>query len=166
MVGRLAQKIEGIFVYGTLKRGGRNHDRYFRGPAAVIEAFTCGRLFDLPAGYPALQLPHSFVLHAGSADHAEDALGFEMATGLLAVACPARPPPAARVFGEWIGGFDIGRVRPELDRLEGFRPGQRSLFYRVLAPVWHQEARAPVPAWVYVQKQPRGTPVLDGRWHE
>lgn len=45
-----------IFVYGTLKKGFRNHDR-FCGNAISIEPVTVnGRLYDTGWGFPAMQL--------------------------------------------------------------------------------------------------------------
>ncbi|OQA87769.1 MAG: Gamma-L-glutamyl-butirosin B gamma-glutamyl cyclotransferase [bacterium ADurb.Bin236] len=46
--------IKHVFVYGTLKRGQRNHDR-FCGDALTIEsAVTTGRLYQTPYGFPAM----------------------------------------------------------------------------------------------------------------
>lgn len=46
--------IKYVFVYGTLKKGQRNHDR-FCGDALTIEpAVTTGRLYHLPYGFPAM----------------------------------------------------------------------------------------------------------------
>lgn len=46
--------IRHIFVYGTLKRGMSNHNR-FCGDALTIEpAVTTGRLYHLPYGFPAM----------------------------------------------------------------------------------------------------------------
>ncbi|HMV70191.1 MAG TPA: gamma-glutamylcyclotransferase [Myxococcota bacterium] len=43
-----------LFVYGTLRSGGSQ--AHLLGPAARAEAWVQGTLWDLPAGYPALQL--------------------------------------------------------------------------------------------------------------
>ena len=46
--------ISRLFVYGTLKQGMSNHDR-FCGDALTIEpAATTGRLYHLPYGFPAM----------------------------------------------------------------------------------------------------------------
>jgi len=46
--------IHHVFVYGTLKKGQRNHDR-FCGDALTIEtAVTTGRLYDTTYGFPAM----------------------------------------------------------------------------------------------------------------
>jgi gamma-glutamylcyclotransferase (GGCT)/AIG2-like uncharacterized protein YtfP len=154
----------GIFVYGTLMRGGRHHARFSAEEPTIVEAFTGGRLFHLPAGYPALAPSPSLILHRSSARPAEDALATREAAVRLAGSPPRTPPPGARVFGEWVTVADPAHVLKELDRLELFRPGRASLFCRVLVPVWLEPPDRPVPAWVYVQESPHGTPLLDGRW--
>lgn len=43
-----------VFVYGTLKPGEVNYPRYCgERVERIVAARTCGRLFDLPLGYPA-----------------------------------------------------------------------------------------------------------------
>ena len=46
-----------LFVYGTLMRGYWNHDRYCRNAVDIRPATTWGRLYALPVGYPALEIP-------------------------------------------------------------------------------------------------------------
>lgn len=44
-----------VFVYGTLKPGECNYDRYCAATAIEVKkAFAYGQLFDLPFGYPAM----------------------------------------------------------------------------------------------------------------
>ncbi|MBW1987856.1 MAG: gamma-glutamylcyclotransferase, partial [Deltaproteobacteria bacterium] len=43
-----------LFVYGTLKRGCWNHERFCRGVLSVEEAVVRGRLYELPSGIPVL----------------------------------------------------------------------------------------------------------------
>jgi gamma-glutamylcyclotransferase (GGCT)/AIG2-like uncharacterized protein YtfP len=44
-----------VFVYGTLKPGEANYDRYCRNQVVAVEAAIArGQLYDLPCGYPAL----------------------------------------------------------------------------------------------------------------
>ena len=46
-----------LFVYGTLKPGGVNYQRYCAGKAVEEkQAIAFGQLFDLPIGYPAMTL--------------------------------------------------------------------------------------------------------------
>lgn len=43
-----------IFVYGTLRRGFQNHDRYCGDALTIEPAVTTGRLYHLPQGFPAM----------------------------------------------------------------------------------------------------------------
>jgi gamma-glutamylcyclotransferase (GGCT)/AIG2-like uncharacterized protein YtfP len=44
-----------VFVYGTLKPGKSNYAVYCQGKViAEIKAYTWGKLYDLPVGYPAM----------------------------------------------------------------------------------------------------------------
>jgi gamma-glutamylcyclotransferase (GGCT)/AIG2-like uncharacterized protein YtfP len=53
--GSTSGKSFGVFVYGTLKPGEENYDRYCKKwVRQAREAAVRGRLFDLPYGYPAL----------------------------------------------------------------------------------------------------------------
>ncbi len=56
-----------LFVYGTLKRGFWNHDRFCRNAIDIRPATTWGRLYLLPASYPALEVPESSILAHGTA---------------------------------------------------------------------------------------------------
>jgi hypothetical protein len=62
-----------VFVYGTLKRGQRNHERFCQGALAVREATVRGQLYDLPFGFPALVVPKEDVQAAGTTDYLFDA---------------------------------------------------------------------------------------------
>ena len=43
-----------VFVYGTLLRGALNHARFCADALTIEPASTVGRLYDLPAGFPAM----------------------------------------------------------------------------------------------------------------
>ena len=43
-----------VFVYGTLRRGFANHDRFCFDVLEVVPAWATGRLYDLPYGFPAM----------------------------------------------------------------------------------------------------------------
>jgi len=45
-----------LFVYGTLKRGEPNFERYVSDALTVVRAEITGRLYHLPQGYPGLVL--------------------------------------------------------------------------------------------------------------
>ena len=50
----MAEEVKHIFVYGTLCRGGANHDRHCADALTIEPAVTTGRLYHLPTGYPAM----------------------------------------------------------------------------------------------------------------
>ncbi len=93
-----------LFVYGTLKRGQSNHERFCRGLISVQEATVRGCLYD----------------------------------------------PEERL--------------PILDDLEGFRPGEKSFYRRVLIPTTLLETGATVPAWAYALRSASGLYLRGGRW--
>ncbi len=143
-----------LLVYGTLKRGFWNHDRFCGNAIDIQPATTWGRLYQLPAGYPALEVPESSILAHGIADPLADAATLPPQD---ANCPPSGDPPSPQGFGgtgwdeihgELITFPDPARDFPPIDRLEGFRVGQESLYQRVLVL-----ARTPemvVPAWLYV----------------
>lgn len=156
-----------VFVYGTLMRGEANHPHFCADALAVKAATTIGRLFHLPAGYPALAAERTAVLARADGDVQVDlALQRDWDARLRTEPAGEWPTPheGNLVHGEWMT-FDDPAVRlPMLDRLEGFRPGRPSLYHRVLVRCWVGTQHAPRAAWTYVQPRPRGTPVHGGRW--
>ena len=85
-----------LFVYRTLKRGFWNHDRFCRNAVQIQPATTFGRLFALPAGYPALVIPEEFILTRGTHDPLADAAVQADVAGKLS----NRPDPP-RPTGDW-----------------------------------------------------------------
>ncbi|MDX2176314.1 MAG: gamma-glutamylcyclotransferase family protein [Candidatus Sumerlaeia bacterium] len=139
-----------LAVYGTLRRGGPNHDRFMRGYRSVEEITLRGRLRWLTATIPILEVPAEDIVAVGSADPLADMrLAERLQRESLGEARPA-------VAGTWdevpaeLFTFDDPETRlPPLDRLEGFRPGVRSLYRRVLLG-------RPWGCWVYVEGDGRG----------
>ncbi|MDR3683392.1 MAG: gamma-glutamylcyclotransferase [Geothrix sp.] len=114
---------DGLFVYGTLREGGSHHAWLRRThPEGLTRAWVAGRLFHLPAGYPAL----------------------------VPEAEPEAPPPGPGwVAGEFVGyedEADLESALADLDPLEGVEEG---LFTREVRPV-HLEGGQRYQAWVYV----------------
>lgn len=52
----------GVFVYGTLKRGERNHP-LVADASRIIPATTRGTLYDLPVGYPCMTVEGDDTVH-------------------------------------------------------------------------------------------------------
>ena len=157
-----------LFVYGTLKRGYGNHDRFCRGALEIREAQVRGRLYDGP-GFPVLEVPAEDVLAGGTTDPLAD-----VATqGRLA--CRMRRTSKAvqaaaggwgTVYGELLTFDDPESWLPAIDRLEGFRPDGRSLYRRVL--VVASVCGGPELAWAYTLESTgiKHRRILSGRWPE
>jgi len=145
-----------LFVYGTLKRGCWNHDRFCRGVLSVEEAVVRGRLYEMPSGIPVLQVPEADVLAHGTTDPLADvATQARFARDLASILDPVPEIATAGdwgpVYGEFLTFDDPESRLPAIDRLEGFHPGGSSLYRRVLVPMCIPGQIS--PAWVYV-----GTP--------
>jgi len=149
-----------LFVYGTLKRGGRHHARLCAGAHAVEPATVWGRLYHLPAGFPALVFPRSRVLAHGSADPVADARR-QSDCGHLAGSRPIGDWD--RVQGEILSFADPAAVLPPIDTLEAYRPGGHSLFQRVL--VTARAGSTDCPVWLYCATRTlRGRRIVTGTW--
>ncbi len=148
-----------VFVYGTLKRGERNHDAYCGRAVSVEKATVRGRLYGLPAGYPALVVPEHDVRAVGTADPTRDA-----AEASQHPAPDTRPTGTSSVYGELLA-FDDPQVRlPALDALEEFVPGDPSSPYRrALIPAFTENGATRL-AWAYVAKEKAGRHLPSGRW--
>jgi gamma-glutamylcyclotransferase (GGCT)/AIG2-like uncharacterized protein YtfP len=148
-----------MFFYGTLKRGGRNHERYCGGAVSVEEGVVRGDLYDIPLDYPALVVPEESIQAFGTGDFARDA---EVQRRLGRRRVPFVEGP--RVFGE-IFVFDDPEFRlPAIDRLEAFDPADASNHYRrVLLPV-ETNAGSSLLAWAYAVEASSGTYLPEGRW--
>ena len=142
-----------LFVYGTLKRGCWNHDRFCRGVLDVQEAVVRGRLYEMPSGIPVLQVPEEDILARGTADPLADVatqarLAEDLASILKPVPESATAGDCGPVYGELLTFDDPSTRLPAIDRLEGFHPGGPSLYRRLLVPVC--TSGQIIPAWVYV----------------
>lgn len=149
-----------VFVYGTLKRGFHNHERLCQSAVACIPATAWGRLYHLPAGYPALSIPDSLALARGTVDPLADTRTQEVCKP---AAVPLPEGDWGTVYGEVLEFDDPASALPPLDWLEGFTPGEQSLYDRVLIPV--QCRNTWISAWAYVMTTIRqGIRVPDGNW--
>ena len=134
-----------LFVYGTLKRGGRYHERFCGGALSIEPASVRGRLYTLPEGYPVLVVPPDMILANGSGDAIADVTRQETCV------MPAASPEDAGwqdVHGELQTFDDPADRLAAIDALEGFHPGAPSLYLRLLLPVRRYSEY--VAAWTYV----------------
>ena len=152
-----------VFVYGTLKRGGRFHADFCGGALSIEEAQVRGRL-DATGPYPVLTVPESDVLARGTGDPLADVAtqdriaAFAGASDLLppeameSAATGQRPAHAEwdLVPGELMTFDDPAARLPAFDRLEDFNPGGESLYLRVLAPIRVIESGEVEVGWIWV----------------
>ena len=114
---------DGLFVYGPLREGGRQHGWLQRTqPEGLTSAWVAGRLFQLPQGYPALVPGEPPIAH---------------------------PPAPGWVVGDFIGypdPADLVSALADLDPLMGVEEGR---FTREMLPVVLQGG-ATYAAWVHV----------------
>ena len=159
-----------VFVYGTLKRGMWNHERFCSGALSIEEAVVRGRLYEMDCGLPVLQVPEADILAHGTADPRAD-----VATqARLEAEMAQHPDPRAKgrtrrgwglVHGELMVFDDPAERLPRLDRLEGFRPGEPSLYSRVLVPVLSEGVILPVWAYILPASSCDLRPIRLGRWN-
>ena len=151
-------------MYGTLKRGFANHECFCQGFLDVREAEIRGRLYDGP-GFPLLQVPDEDILAEGTRRAMHD-LAVQLRTADQ-VRSSSRSVDRSGVTGSWdtvygeLFSFSDPDARlPAIDRLEGFNPGHKSLYRRVLVPVSISDACE--VTWVYVVETPwlEGAPAL------
>lgn len=137
-----------IFVYGTLKSGYWNHDRFCRSALYIEEAVVRGRLYELPSGIPVLKVPESDILAVGTSDPLSDVATQESFIEKLPIAAD-RDESWQAIRGELIVFPDARLSLPPIDRLEGFRPESQSMYRRVLVPVV-TDGNEQVTAWCFV----------------
>ena len=150
-----------LFVYGTLKRGYWNHQRFCAQARSIEPAVVWGKLYHLNAGFPALEVPEGLILSRGTADPLADARRQQE------IDTPRFGRPTGDwdlIHGELVTFTDPQRDLPPIDRLEGFRPGGHSMYQRVMVAVLC--GRTSITAWTY--RMPRidtGNRLGTGVWH-
>ena len=152
-----------LFVYGTLKKGFWNFDRFCTRAVSIEPATTWGRLYQLPAGFPALEVPESSILATGTADPLADTRT-QNAIQLPENAMTRPEGDWDLIHGELVTFSDPQRDLPPIDQLEGFRPGGHSMYQRVMVAVL--SGRTSITAWTY--RMPRidtGSRLGSGVWH-
>jgi gamma-glutamylcyclotransferase (GGCT)/AIG2-like uncharacterized protein YtfP len=136
---------DGIFIYGAMREGGRNHAWLQRtSPEGCTGASAPGRLFHLPTtGFPAM----------------------------VALEEPAQPPPGPGwVVGEFAGYEDEQALADALTDLDQLEDVEGELFQRVVVPVILDSGHR-YGAWAYVfpaERLPRlereGVELLPADW--
>jgi gamma-glutamylcyclotransferase (GGCT)/AIG2-like uncharacterized protein YtfP len=146
-----------VFVYGTLKRGFWNHDRFCRGVVTVEDAVVRSRLFETSSGIPVLEVPEADILAVATASPLADGghTGARRGSHVQSRATPSgRLPkngtgaPWGSAYGELLAFDDPATRLPSIDRLEGFHPGASCHYRRVLVAV--RTKGTLLPAWLYV----------------
>lgn len=143
------QNTLGLFVYGTLKRGYWNHDRFCRDALQIEEAEVRGRLYELPSGIAVLQVPDGDVIAIGTTSSLADMAMQWRLTAERLVDAIADAGDWQMIRGEMMRFANPELSLPPIDRLEGFRPEMPSLYRRVLVPILVDSGES-VPAWCYV----------------
>lgn len=136
-----------IFVYGTLKQGQVNHDRFCRTALCIEEAAVRGRLYELPSRIPVLQVPDNSIIAVGTSDSLADVATQEGFTENLTVETADDEARWQMIHGELVVFPDPQSSLPPIDRLEGFRPGLPSMYRRVLVTIMLDDRR--IAAWCY-----------------
>jgi gamma-glutamylcyclotransferase (GGCT)/AIG2-like uncharacterized protein YtfP len=135
-----------LFCYGTLKRGYWNHEIYCSEAISIEAATVRGKLYGLPSGIPVLEVPDEDILAVGTNDPLADA----RTQALVTIPPSISEPNGWGVIHGEIMVFEKPCVdMPPIDRLEGFSPGQVSLYRRVLVPVITSSGNV-ILAWCYV----------------
>jgi gamma-glutamylcyclotransferase (GGCT)/AIG2-like uncharacterized protein YtfP len=147
-----------MFFYGTLKRGQSNHDRFCWGAVRVEPATTLGHLYELPFGFPGLRVYGRDVRAVGTTDYLADVEKQREAPPAPLASAPAWD----LVHGELFTFEDPERRLVAFDALEGYVPGENSLYQRVLIPV--HAGGGTLLAWAYELKRPAGAYLPEGRW--
>jgi len=152
-----------LFVYGTLKKGFWNFDRFCTRAISIELATTWGRLYHLPAGFPALEVPESSIMATGTADPLADT----QTQNTIQLPKNAINRPEGDwdlVHGELMTFANPGFDLPPIDRLEAFDPNGRCVYTRVLVAVESNDLIRPI--WLYNYKLGHNMErIASGRWY-
>ncbi len=165
-----------LFVYGTLKRGFSNFQRFCPEVSEVVPAAVWGALYHLPVGYPMLAVPPEGILALGSADPLNDAR-LQAETQRIFSWPGDRQKPAfceetlcQPILGEILTLADPVGQLPQLDELEDYQPPSRNQpqhqgeYHRVLMTTCPPERMV---IWVYVApdgRLPQGAVRIGPSW--
>jgi len=139
-----------LAVYGTLKRGHWNHKVFCANAVRVEPLLLPGRLYAFESGIPALVLNASDILAFGTCDPLSDAATqYEIALLMAEQGSCVQRADRCLVHAELITFADPAADVLPIDRLEGFRPGQDSVYDRVLVAAVAGSGEVS-PVWCYV----------------
>jgi hypothetical protein len=99
-----------LFVYGTLKRGFWNHDRFCRGVLAVEDAPVRGRLFETSSGIPVLLVPEEDILAVGTTNPLADVATQAHVTARMSNPEPTPPTGSLKRAQARPGALCTGRL--------------------------------------------------------
>ncbi len=142
-----------LFVYGTLKRGYQNYEKFCQGVLNVESSVVSGRLYQLTSGIPMLLIPPGSILASGSDDPLADvALQNRYSDRTPSINTDLHTDKSGG--WNWVQGeiliFDDPAIRlPAIDTLERFKPGGPSHYQRVLVPVMTDPGKH-ITAWLYI----------------
>jgi gamma-glutamylcyclotransferase (GGCT)/AIG2-like uncharacterized protein YtfP len=148
-----------IFCYGTLQSQQRN-SHYCEGAKSIEKAIVCGKLYQLPPGYPGLEIPEESILWRGTRKILADAQkqyvindegDFEFKIH----------DTWDTVHGELVTFADAEKYLPSIDALEGFP----RYYDRLLVPVKKADGII-TTAYVYTTDDIYSNPqyLPDGIW--
>ncbi|MHC1729687.1 MAG: gamma-glutamylcyclotransferase [Syntrophobacteraceae bacterium] len=142
-----------VFVYGTLKKGFSNHDRYCSGLLQAEPASVRGRLFKLTPTVPVMLIPEEDVLAYGTTNICADLETqekFESAFKRQEAEQTRTEKGSWRcIQGDLLIFGDPEKRLPLLDELEEFHPGGSSTYLRVLVSTVLREGSRSC-AWTYI----------------
>ena len=143
-----------VFVYGSLKVGQSNCIQFCSGYTSVEKAFLKGKMFQFPtSGFPVVTIPDKLILAVGTKNPWEDVkVQSDFSDTLMDCDIDAlclADESANEIQGDLFTFADPEIRLPEMDWFEGYRPGRRSYYKRVLTYVC-RENRKYDPAWIYI----------------
>ena len=142
-----------LFVYGTLKSGFCNHERYCANVSQISPAWLCGKLFKLTTQIPMMTIPAGNILARGTENPAKDIETQEYFESLLRNGRSKGYAPGAvphgRVQGQLLTFGDPLSRLPFIDSLEEFNPGKQSTYARVLVHA-NLSGDRQTCAWTYI----------------
>ena len=106
-----------LFVYGTLKRGYWNHDRFCEGALEVRDAWIRGQLYEGP-GFPLLEVPDEDVLAHGT----DEPLADVATQARLSARVGSSPSPAPKAPQRAHGAPCTGSLLPLMTQKPDCQP--------------------------------------------